>query len=321
MTPDVLPSETASRSGETGIGPARGADPRSTIWRTARGGIRLDRPRIMGIVNLTPDSFWDGGRHEGPAGVRHAERLLADGADMLDVGGESTRPGARPVSAVEERGRVIPVIEALVREFPDVAISIDTVKADVARAALEAGAAVVNDVSGFRLDPGMAAACADAGAGAVLMHSRGGVAEMASYATAGYGDDPVGEIAAELASAVRRAEAAGVPGDAVVVDPGLGFSKRTEHSVAVLRGLDRILALGRPVLLGPSRKRFLGELAGGIDPEDRLPGTIAACVAGWIAGASVFRVHDVAEVRHAMAVAEAVTGSGRGAHARGTGAS
>jgi len=222
------------------------------------------------------------------------------------VGGESTRAGAAPVPAADELARVLPVVRELVRRFPDTPISIDTVKSEVAAAALAEGAWIVNDVSGLRLDPRLAGVIADARAGAVLMHSRGSVAEMASYATALYGPDPVGEIAQELEGALRRAHAAGIPKDAIVLDPGLGFAKRTEHSIAALARLDRVLALGRPVLLGPSRKRFVGEVAGGLPPAERLEGTIAACVAGLLAGARLFRVHDVAPARRALAVAEAV---------------
>lgn len=291
----------------TGIGSTSGAGPRSASWATARGVISLERPRIMGILNVTPDSFWDGGRHAGhAAALRQAERLVAEGADLVDIGGESTRPGAEGVSEAEELERVVPVVEAVVREWPDLPVSVDTVKAAVARAGLEAGAAVINDVSGFRLDPALPGECAAAGAGVVLMHSRGPVDRMASYDTADYGPDPVGEVVAELRAALERAAAAGVAPGAVVLDPGLGFSKRTAQSAAAIRELDRVLALGRPVLLGPSRKRFVGELAGGLPAAERLPGTIAACVAGLAAGARLFRVHDVAPVRHALAVAEAV---------------
>ena len=185
-------------------------------------------------------------------------------------------------------------------------MSVDTVKAEVARAALDSGAAVVNDVSGFRLDPDLGPLCADRRAGVVLMHSRGSMEQMASYDTAVYGADPVGEVVAELEAALARARRAGVDDQAIVLDPGLGFSKRTADSAAVLRSLDRLLALGRPVLLGPSRKRFIGELAGGVPLEERLSGTVAACVVGYLAGARIFRVHDVAPVRQALAVAEAV---------------
>ncbi|MDX1675159.1 MAG: dihydropteroate synthase [Longimicrobiales bacterium] len=302
---DAVSSLPAHRT--TGTGSTSGAGPRSRLWRTARGPLSLDRPRVMGILNVTPDSFWDGGRYAGvDAALRQAERLVAEGADLVDVGGESTRPGAESVPAEEERRRVVPVVDALVREWPELLVSVDTVKAAVARPALEAGAAVINDVSGLRLDSALPAACGEAGAGVVVMHSRGGVAEMASYDTARYGDDPVGEIVGELEDALERARAGGIADDAVVLDPGLGFSKRTAESVAVIRELDRIAALGRPVLLGPSRKRFVGELAGGLPAEERLPGTIAACVAGLERGARLFRVHDVAPVRRALAVAEAV---------------
>jgi dihydropteroate synthase len=288
-----------------GTGSTTEPGPHAASWRTPAGLISLDRPRIMGILNVTPDSFWDGGRFGGQeAALRQAERLVADGADVIDVGGESTRPGATGVTADEEVRRVAPVVQAIAREWPDLPISVDTVKSTVAAAALDQGAAIVNDVSGFRLDPALPALCAQRGAAVVLMHSRGAVHEMARYDTAVYGADPVAEVVAELAEAVGRARAAGVPGDAIVLDPGLGFAKRTAHSVAVLRQLDRIQALGYPVLLGPSRKRFIGELAGGLPPEERLPGTLAACVVGWMAGARLFRVHDVGPVRHALLVAQ-----------------
>ncbi len=276
-------------------------------WRTARGSLPLDRPRILGILNVTPDSFWDGGRHARlDAALARAERMLEEGADLVDVGGESTRPGARAVDADEELRRVGPVIREITRRWPDSLVSVDTVKAVVARATLEEGAAAVNDVSALRLDPAMAATLAEAGAGVVLMHSRGGVAEMARYETARYGPDPVGEMVDELARALDRARAAGIPDDAAVLDPGLGFSKRTEHSVAALARLDRFAALGRPIMIGPSRKRFLGELAGGLPVDERLEGTVAACVAGLLRGARLFRVHDVRAVRRALDVAEAV---------------
>lgn len=277
-------------------------------WITGRGALPLDRPRILGIVNVTPDSFYDGGLHASvEAAVVHAERLLAEGADILDVGGESTRPGARGVLAGEELDRVVPVVRELVRRFPETPIAIDTVKAEVAEAALAAGACIVNDVSGFRLDLLMPDVVRAGGAGVILMHSRGGVGEMASYALATYGDDPVGEILEELARGARVALDAGIPAARVALDPGLGFSKRTEHSIAVLAQLDRFAATGLPIVLGPSRKRFVGEVvAGGLPVGERLEGTIAACVAGFLGGARLFRVHDVAPVRRALAVADAV---------------
>jgi dihydropteroate synthase len=280
-------------------------------WRTARTDIPLGRPLLVGILNVTPDSFWDGGRHaDVEAAVRHAAALLEHGADILDIGGESTRPGARAVSAAEEIERVVPVLDAVLRRWPDVPLSVDTVKGDVARAALDAGAAIVNDVSGLRLDGALADAVAAHGAGLILMHSRGTVESMARYELAEYGADPVGAVRRELGEAVARARSAGVADDAIVLDPGLGFAKRTEHSLAVLAGLPRIADLGFPVLVGPSRKRFIGDVAGGLDAAERLEGTVAACVLAFMNGALLFRVHDVAPVRRALLLAEAVRRAG-----------
>lgn len=276
-------------------------------WRTARGWVDLGRPVVVGILNVTPDSFWDGGRYAGlDAALAAAEGMLGAGADAIDLGGESTRPGARAVAASEEMARILPVLRELVRRWPTVPITIDTVKAEVARAALEEGAAGINDVSGLRLDPAMAEVVAGAGAGLVIMHSRGPVERMARYEMAQYGPDPVGDVVAELAAARDRALEAGVHRDAIVLDPGLGFSKRTEHSVAMLAHLDRIIALGHPVLIGPSRKRFIGELGGGLPADQRLEGTIAACVFGLLRGARLFRVHDVGAIRRALDVAESL---------------
>jgi dihydropteroate synthase len=281
------------------------------VWRTARGAIVLDRPWIAGIVNVTPDSFWDGGLHDGTErAVEHAAKLIAGGADLLDVGGESTRPGAGVVSAAEEIDRTLPVVRAIAREWPHVPVSIDTVKSEVAQAALDAGAWAINDVSALRLEAGMAAVAAEMGAGLILMHSRGGVSEMARYETAVYGDDPPGEMASELARSASVAVAAGVGHDAIVLDPGLGFSKRTSHSLEALGALHRFVALGYPVMVGPSRKRFIGEIGGNgtgpLPPEARLEGTVGACVAAFYEGAILFRVHDVLAVRRALDVAHEV---------------
>lgn len=277
-------------------------------WQTARGTIAVERPLVVGILNVTPDSFWSGGRHiDVEAAVRHAETLLADGADILDVGGESTRPGARSIPAAEENGRVIPVIREITRRHASVPISIDTVKAEVAHAAFAAGAWIANDVSALRLDPKMASTVATAGGGIVLMHSRGSVEEMARYDLAQYGNDPVGEMVDELAATADKARAAGIPRASIVLDPGLGFSKRTEHSVAAITGLHRFAELGYPILVGPSRKRFVGELTGGTQAEDRLEGTIAACIAAYERGARLFRVHDVRAARRALDVAHAIS--------------
>jgi dihydropteroate synthase len=281
------------------------------VWQTARGAIALDRPLIVGVLNVTPDSFWPASAHLDPAvAIARAAALLEDGADILDIGGESTRPGAHPVSADEEIARVEPVVSAVAREWPDVPISVDTVKASVAAAGLAAGAWIINDVSGLRLDPEMVCVASSAKAGLILMHSRGGITEMARYESALYGADPVGEIVAELRACLDGALSAGVAAESVVLDPGLGFSKKTAESIACIAELHRLTALGRPVLIGPSRKRFVGELSGvpgqPLPPENRLEGTIAACVAARLRGASLFRVHDVKQVRRALAVADAI---------------
>lgn len=278
------------------------------LWRHANGFLTLDKPRILGIVNVTPDSFSDGGRLRSLDDARRLmERLVAEGADVLDVGGESTRPqGAIPVGVEEELERVIPVIEAAVVDHPAIPVSVDTVKARVARAALDAGASIVNDVSAFRLDDGMAEVCASSGAGVILMHSRGDVADMATFVRAVYGDDVVGEVTAELGARVELAERSGIARDRIVVDPGIGFSKRAEHSLAMLAGLDRVAALGLPVLVGVSRKRFIGDLTGVATPSERAAGTAGANVAALDRGAKLFRVHDVKPNREALDVAWAV---------------
>jgi len=277
-------------------------------WRHATGVLALDRPRILGIVNVTPDSFSDGGRL---ASIDDARRLvdamIADGADVIDVGGESTRPqGAMPVGADEELRRVMPVVEAVLKDHPRVPISVDTVKSDVADRTLRRGASIVNDVSGFRLDGNMAAVCATSGAGVVLMHSRGDVADMATFAHATYGQDPVGEIIGELSARVAAARQAGISDDNIVVDPGIGFSKRSEHSLATLAQIGRVVAIGFPVLVGASRKRFIGELTSVKEPDARGAGTVGANVAALERGAILFRVHDVKANRHALDVAWAI---------------
>lgn len=277
-------------------------------WVTSRGTLALDRPRLVGILNVTPDSFWSGGRYPGvEEALDAAARMLDEGADLIDLGGESTRPGAERVDPATEMERILPTLRALVARWPDLLITVDTVRAETAAAALAEGAAAINDVSGLRLDPDLRAVIAEAGAGVILMHSRGGVEEMASYGLAEYGPDPVGEMVGELGESLERARGAGIAASSIVLDPGLGFAKRTEHSVAALAELQRFTALGCPVLVGPSRKRFVGEVAGGLPVEERLEGTVAACVIGYLRGARLFRVHDVGEVRRALALAEAVT--------------
>lgn len=277
-------------------------------WLTARGPIQLDRPVILGILNLTPDSFSDGGRYLSPAAaLAQADQLLADGAAILDLGGESTRPGSEPVPESEELARVLPVLEALVRRHPGVPISVDTVKAGVARSALEAGAAIVNDVSAFRLDPAMALIAAQYGAGVVLMHSRGTVSTMARLDHAEYDPDVTTAVVAELRVALERAVAGGVPVEHIVLDPGLGFAKTAEQNLLLSDQLAALRTLGRPILVGPSRKRFLGSVTGR-DIGARDVATAAACVVAYERGARLFRVHNVAATRDALAVVAAVRG-------------
>jgi len=255
----------------------------------------------MGVVNVTPDSFSDGGLFLAPeAAVEHGKRLLGEGADILDIGGESTRPGAEPVSADEERRRVLPVVASLAAAGGRV--SIDTTKAEVAAAAIDAGASLVNDVSAFRFDPALAGLVADAGVGCCLMHMLGEPRTMQENPRY---DDVVDDVRAFLEERLRFAVAEGVPAELVWLDPGIGFGKTVEHNLELLRRLDEIVSIGRPVVVGTSRKSFLGKLAGGKPEGERLPGTIATNVVALARGASVFRVHDVAPLRDALAVAAA----------------
>ncbi len=282
-----------------------------TAWLARGRALRLDRPLVLGILNVTPDSFSDGGRFVEPAtALAHAAAMVADGADLIDVGGESTRPGgAVAVSAAQEMSRVLPVVRALRAAFPELPLSVDTVKADVAEAALAEGVEIINDVSGLRLDARMGAVCARAGCGVILMHSRGTVSDMATYEHAYYGE-VVPEVVAELRGRAAAAERAGIAPGAIALDPGIGFSKRSEHSLAVLGRLREVTALGFPVVLGVSRKRVVGEVSGAADPADRVDGTTAANVLGLAAGARIFRVHDVRAARRALDVAWAVLRAG-----------
>ena len=286
--------------------------PIATHWTIRGRELSLARPLVMGIVNVTPDSFSDGGRYLAPsAALALAAKLLAEGADIVDIGGESTRPqGATLVSADEELRRVLPVIRTLAAERPDVVISVDTVKASVAEAALAAGAHIVNDVSGLRLDGEMGAVCASAGAGVIVMHSRGGITDMATYEHAEYDADFLDEMTRELAERVDAARRAGVRSDAIAVDPGIGFSKRPEHSLRALACLERLTGWGHPVVVGASRKRFIGHLTGENNPSHRMFGSVGAAVTAFLRGARVLRVHDVAATRHALDVAAAIDAAG-----------
>lgn len=284
-----------------GAGPSAFSTP--TVWRMGTRALPLEPPVIMGVVNLTPDSFSDGGRYRDVEHALDVARAMVDaGAGMVDVGGESTRPGAEEVPAQEEIRRVIPFLERASAAGLGAPLSVDTRKAAVARAALDAGAIVVNDVSGFTHDPEMAPLVAERSAGAVLMHMRGDPSNM--RARARY-TDVVDEVVVELRSRLDAALGAGIEASRIVVDPGLGFAKDAEQSLALLADLDRLRELGRPLLVGPSRKSFIGALTGA-EAGDRLPGTIAACVMAYFQGARIFRVHDVGPVLQALTVAAAV---------------
>lgn len=273
------------------------------IWRTRHHEFRFPRPTlVMGVVNVTPDSFSDGGLYLDPeAAVVHACELVARGADLLDIGGESTRPGAAPVSEAEELRRVIPVIERL-RARVSVPLSVDTCKASVAAAAVAAGAGIVNDVGTHGGDPEMAAVVARSGAGYIAMHMQGTPATMQ---VAPHYDDVVGEVGGFLATALRALERAGVGRDQVVLDPGIGFGKALEHNLELLARLGAFRELGRPLVLGVSRKSFIGRLLG-TPVADRLPGSLAATCLAVTAGVAVIRTHDVAETCQAVRVTEAI---------------
>ncbi len=286
---------------------------------------KSQRPTVFGILNVTPDSFSDGGNFiSTEAAIAQADQMISEGADAIDVGGESTRPGAQPVPPREELKRVLPVIRGIRSRWSDIPISIDTVKAEVARAALDAGASIVNDVSGMSLDPEMPRVCADAGCNVVLMHSRGSVADMASYDKAVYGPDPVGEVLSELEESIGVAQRAGIHPGRIAIDPGIGFSKRTAHSLAMLVELHRIVALGYPVFVGASRKRVIAELirytasasgsargttlaAPAVPNDDRDMATVGVNVVALFAGARIFRVHRVRANRLALDTAWALT--------------
>ncbi|RYH02441.1 dihydropteroate synthase [Salipiger sp. IMCC34102] len=260
----------------------------------------------MGILNVTPDSFSDGGRLDGvAAAMARGQAMVAEGADILDIGGESTRPGAVLVPVDEEISRTAPVIRALRAAGVTAPISIDTRKAAVARAALEAGADMVNDVTALRFDADMAAVVAEAGCPVCLMHSKGDPETMQNapaYA------DVTTEVLAHLRAAIARAEAAGIARDRIVVDPGIGFGKTQEHNLALLRELARFGDLGLPILLGASRKRFIGTITGVEVAADRLAGSLAVALHGARLGARILRVHDVRETKEALAMWCAIEG-------------
>lgn len=270
---------------------------RLTAPRADIAGIGMDRPRLMGILNVTPDSFSDGGRFLGPDAAVARARAMAAGAEIIDVGGESTRPGAVEVAADEEVARTVPVIGALRAAGLDTPMSIDTRKASVAEAALAAGAGIVNDVSAFDFDPALGPLVARTGVPVVLMHAQGVPATMQDDPR--YGDVLL-DVYDALAARLARAEALGIDRSRIVLDPGIGFGKTQAHNLALLRGLSLLHGLGCALLLGTSRKRFIGAIGRAELPEGRAPGSIATALAGVAQGVQILRIHDVTETRQAL---------------------
>lgn len=273
------------------------------ILSTRHGEIDMTRrTALMGIVNVTPDSFSDGGKYfDVEKAISHGLNLAEQGADIIDVGGESSRPGARPVSAREEMERVLPVMRGLRRKL-SIPISVDTYKAEVARAAIDEGADVVNDISALRFDGAMASLVAAEKVPVVLMHMQG---EPQTMQQKPHYHDVVQEVKEFLASRIVFALEAGVEPDRILVDPGIGFGKELEHNLALVRGLPALASLGQPILLGPSRKTFIGEILD-VGPEERLEGSLAASVVAVLAGANMIRTHDVKESHRAVRVADAL---------------
>ena len=257
----------------------------------------------MGILNITPDSFSDGGRHfDRPKAIDHAHRMVAEGADIIDIGGESTRPGSDPVSLEEELRRTIPVIGAIAPNIP-VPVSIDTYKAEVARHALDAGASIVNDISGLRFDPGMGNIVASRKVPVVVMHIKGTPKNMQTDPVY---RDLIPDIMDYFRETISIALQAGIPENMIILDPGIGFGKTFDHNLQILGRLDEFGVLGMPLLVGPSRKAFIGKILGGALPSERLEGTAAAVTASILKGAHIVRVHDVKEMARVAKVADAI---------------
>jgi dihydropteroate synthase len=282
-----------------------GPAPAAPRWAHRRGSFLLSEPLLVGVLNVTPDSFSDGGRYLDPERAwSQASRMIEQGAAVIDVGGESTRPGATPVEVAEEIDRVLPVVERI-RARSDVPISIDTRRALVANAALEAGADIVNDVSALS-DRRMAEVVAASGAGLVLMHMRGTPATMQRDPRY---RDVAAEVTDELGARVAEAVGSGITPERIVVDPGIGFGKTFQHNLELIASLSLLSRLGRPIMLGVSRKAFLGAIVGAAVPEERAIATAAACVMGYLNGARIFRVHDLDVVGQALRVAVAIDGA------------
>ncbi len=302
-------AEHLTRAGSRGLVPARDLPgdvlDRLTARRAPLAGLALDRPRLMGILNVTPDSFSDGGQFATrDTALAQARRLVGEGADILDIGGESTRPGADFVPAADEIARTVPLIETLAPEI-GAPISIDTRKAEVGRAALAAGARMLNDVSAMTFDPAMPPLAAETGVPACLMHTRGDPKTMQDDPRY---DDVLLDVCDYLAARVAAAEAAGVARDRIIVDPGIGFGKTVAHNLALIRGLSLFHGLGCAMLLGASRKRFIGTLADAPDAQARLPGSLAVALAGAAQGVQILRVHDMQATRQALTLWRAVQG-------------
>lgn len=299
---ELLSREAPPRIVPVGLVPAD-IRHRLTFRRAAIAGLDMTRPKIMGILNATPDSFSDGGQNAGvEAGVAAAQRMVAEGADIIDIGGESTRPGAKFVPEEEEIDRTAPVIAAI-RAASSVPISIDTRKAPVAMEALDAGAQLVNDVSGFTFDPALAPLAAQAGAPVCVMHSQGDPETMQKdpkYANV------LLDVYDFLSEQIDRLEAIGILRDQIVVDPGIGFGKTQAHNIALLKGLSLFHGLGCPILLGVSRKRFIGDIGQEPQADKRAPGSIAVALSSLAKGVQILRVHDVAETAQAVRLWQAI---------------
>ncbi|MEW6052321.1 MAG: dihydropteroate synthase [Nitrospirota bacterium] len=261
------------------------------------------RTHIMGVLNVTPDSFSDGGRYfDESSATAHALRMAREGADVLDIGGESSRPGAEPLPLEEELKRTIPVIARIVKEI-SIPISIDTYKAEVAQKALDAGASIVNDISGLRFDPEMARIVARYEVPVVIMHMKGTPRDMQKNPVY---DDLIQEILDYLRKGIRTAEESGIAEDRIIIDPGIGFGKTFAHNLQIIHKLHEFTLLGKPVLIGPSKKAFIGKVLGDVPPDERLEGTAAAVAISVMNGASLVRVHEVREMARVVKVADAI---------------
>ena len=274
-----------------------------TAPRAPIAGLSMDRPRIMGILNVTPDSFSDGGQLATVTAAVTRAQAMQGVADILDIGGESTRPGAEEVSVSAEISRVVPVIAAIRGAGITTPISVDTRKAAVAQAALAAGADLINDVSALRHDPEMAQVVAGAGVPICLMHAKGDPATMQKNP---HYDDVLLEVYQFLQDRIGFAVASGIAAEKIIIDPGIGFGKTLQHNVTLLRGLAALHGLGRPILLGASRKRFIGQIGGADDPQDRVPGSLAVALHGVAQGVQILRVHDTDATRQAFSLQKAI---------------